>query len=372
MFAQSNDHPRVNPHFYSKPTRYVYVNMCMTDDADISNPPQVGPSLTALPAAQVKANSPMVASNIVPAPGFLGKTARAQPAQAIAKAVQTGSAGVSWTTEDSASSDSILATADQIENSPYLHAFGPRDTTPYTPFALDIGGVSGTQHTAFQRSLLTAKERLRNLSKISLSSTDTFKTHKHGSTTTMSQSTTDLEDFHPFPASASMLGARQGSTRAMGSLEWLNMSSGPPKATSLLATGLFFSCSAFSFQLYWLFRNISFVRSDNSIPVAFSASFPYNIPPPPENLFLILYCQCGPVQKVRLLPASHLHTHFEAHMQAPLAHCLLVESPGICSDIKSTMTIALMYPLIPALVWPTTAWCDSMLNLTTMHHSLDR
>ncbi|KAL3146000.1 hypothetical protein ABBQ38_015360 [Trebouxia sp. C0009 RCD-2024] len=40
LFAQSNDHPRVNPSFYSKPTRYCYVNMCMTDDADISNPPQ--------------------------------------------------------------------------------------------------------------------------------------------------------------------------------------------------------------------------------------------------------------------------------------------------------------------------------------------
>ncbi|KAL0046710.1 hypothetical protein WJX82_008018 [Trebouxia sp. C0006] len=40
LFAQSNDHPRVNPSFYSRPTRYVYVNMCMTEDADISNPPQ--------------------------------------------------------------------------------------------------------------------------------------------------------------------------------------------------------------------------------------------------------------------------------------------------------------------------------------------
>lgn len=203
--------------------------MCMTDDADISNPPQVGP---ALPARPVKSSLPVVASNIVPAPKFLGRTSKAQPAQAVPKAAAgAGSAGVSWTTEDSASVDSILATEDQMKYSPYLHAFGPRDTTPYTPVALDIGGVPGVQHTAFQRSLLTAKERLRNLRKISLSSSDNIKTRTYSSSATVSQSSIDLDHSGPFPASASMLGAQQGSTRPMGSLEWLNMSSGPPKAT---------------------------------------------------------------------------------------------------------------------------------------------
>ncbi len=38
---QRNDHPRVNPSFYSKPTRYVYVNACMPEDGNVANPPQV-------------------------------------------------------------------------------------------------------------------------------------------------------------------------------------------------------------------------------------------------------------------------------------------------------------------------------------------
>ncbi|DBB11283.1 TPA: hypothetical protein ACH3X3_006718 [Trebouxia sp. C0006] len=37
---QRNDHPRVNPSFYSKPTRYVYVNACMPEDGNVANPPQ--------------------------------------------------------------------------------------------------------------------------------------------------------------------------------------------------------------------------------------------------------------------------------------------------------------------------------------------
>lgn len=41
LFAQRNDHPRVNPSFYSRPTRYVYVNSCMPEDDNVSNPPQV-------------------------------------------------------------------------------------------------------------------------------------------------------------------------------------------------------------------------------------------------------------------------------------------------------------------------------------------
>lgn len=203
----------------------------MTDDADISNPPQVGPSVTMLPAAQAMPSPPPVSSNIVPAPKILGRTDKAQPAEAIPEAAGTGSAGVSWITEDAASSASILATTEQIINSSglHLHAYGPRDTSPYTPVALDVGGVPATQHTAFQRSLLTAKDRLRNLRKISLSSTDKAKSHEF----TMIQSSIDEDDLLPFPASASMLGAQQGSTRDMGSLEWLNMSSGPPKATHL-------------------------------------------------------------------------------------------------------------------------------------------
>lgn len=205
----------------------------MTDDADISNPPQVGPNVTMLPASEAMPSPPPVSSNIVPAPKTLGRTDKAQPAEAIPEAAGTGSAGVSWITEDAASSASILATTEQIINSSclHLHAYGPRDISPYTPVALDVGGVPATQHTAFQRSLLTAKDRLRHLRKISLSSTDKAKSHEF--TVTMSQSSIDEDDLLPFPASASMLGAQQGSTRDMGSLEWLNMSSGPPKATHL-------------------------------------------------------------------------------------------------------------------------------------------
>lgn len=241
LFAQSNDHPRVNPRYYSKPTRFVYINMCMTDDADASNPPQVGPRVSALPTVEAKVKRTPVKSNIVPAPKFLGRTKKALPVGALPKATEAtaaGLAGVSWTTKNAGKAASITATPDEISNSPYLHAYGPRDVTPYTPIALPIGGVPAAQHTTFQLSLLTAKDRLRALRKISWSdvllTTDKARESRSGSSASLSSLEEDVPlEEAPFPASASLLGKQLGSTRAMGSLEWLNMSSGPPKANTV-------------------------------------------------------------------------------------------------------------------------------------------
>ena len=47
LFDEQNaDHPRVNPHFYSRPTRYMYFNMSNSPVTHTPNPPQVqrGPS----------------------------------------------------------------------------------------------------------------------------------------------------------------------------------------------------------------------------------------------------------------------------------------------------------------------------------------
>ena len=45
--AQNADHPRVNPKFYSRPTRYCYVNCSSHPKGRLSMPPQASrPCLT--------------------------------------------------------------------------------------------------------------------------------------------------------------------------------------------------------------------------------------------------------------------------------------------------------------------------------------
>ena len=129
LFAQSNDHPRVNPSFYSKPTRYVYVNMCMTEDADVSNLPQVSSAI------------PQPAGRLSALPGL---------------------SGVSWMTESAGSSDSLLPPAATLPMSlPLsLHAYAIRDTTPYTEVPLPVGGAPAEPVNILKQSFNTAKERL--------------------------------------------------------------------------------------------------------------------------------------------------------------------------------------------------------------------
>ena len=248
LFAQSNDHPRVNPSFYSRPTRYCYVNMCMSDDADLSNPPQVGqqsdPPAAAAPVP--------VASNIVPAPAFLGKTWQSIPDEVLTPTASSEESDFSWTTRASANASSMLPTELPI-GLPRVHAYQVRDTTPYTEVPLPVGGVPVEPTTPFRQSILTAKDRLSKLSRLDFSTLsmsldipwdqddqqDQGSQAESGDPTPFSSLSTfatvdsSMEEDDTFPVTANKVqGKKAGSTREMGSLEWLNLSSGPPKANS--------------------------------------------------------------------------------------------------------------------------------------------
>ncbi len=224
--------------------------MCMTEDADISNPPQVSSdSVPLLP------NPPSVvplASNIVPAPAFLGRTLQSIPQPAAQASALPGLSGVSWTTEGAGSSDSLLPPAVTLPMSlPLsLHAYAIRDTTPYTEIPLPVGGAPEEPANILKQSFNTAKERLSRLSRLSISdalaSFDYSDHSDHSSSSSSFESSIDQatgEGFssiessmeeEAFPVSASKLnGKAAGSTRDMGSLEWLNLCSGPPKANLL-------------------------------------------------------------------------------------------------------------------------------------------
>ncbi|DBA67834.1 TPA: hypothetical protein ACH3X2_014183 [Trebouxia sp. C0005] len=247
LFAQSNDHPRVNPSFYSRPTRYVYINMCMTEDADISNPPQV--SSDSVPPLPPPSTVVPLASNIVPAPAFLGRTLQSIPQPAAQVSALPGLSGVSWTTEGAGSSDSLLPPAVTLPMSlPLsLHAYAICDTTPYTEVPLPVGGAPAEPANILRQSFNTAKERLSRLSRLSIS--DALASFDHSSSDSSSSSfessydqatgeglssmESSMEE-EAFPVTASKLnGKTAGSTRDMGSLEWLNLCSGPPKAKLL-------------------------------------------------------------------------------------------------------------------------------------------
>ena len=248
LFAQSNDHPRVNPSFYSKPTRYCYVNMCMTDDADISNPPQVGQQLDPLAVTSVPE-----ASNVVPAPASLGKTWQSIPDEVLLTTASFEESDFSWTTRAAANASSVLPTDLPISLPESRHAYAPHDPTPYTEVPLPVGGVPAEPSSPFRQSVLTAKDRLSKLSRLDFSTISMSLDFPWDQQDQMSQSESqepipemfstlstfasvdsNMEEDEPFPVSASKVqGKKAGSTRAMGSLEWLNLCSGPPKANFL-------------------------------------------------------------------------------------------------------------------------------------------
>lgn len=216
----------------------------MTEDADVSDPPQVSPDSTPPPPPPV--TTVPLASNIVPAPAFLGRTLQSIPQPAAVVADLPGLSGASWTTESAGSSDSLLPPAAEstlpISLPLSLHAYAIRDATPYTETPLPIGGAPAQPANILQQSLNTAKDRLSKLSRLSIS--DALASFDQGDQRTPDSSVdqtpqstwSSMESLEEeaFPVSACKLdGKRAGSTRNMGSLEWLNLCSGPPKANLL-------------------------------------------------------------------------------------------------------------------------------------------
>ena len=222
----------------------------MTDDADISNPPQVGqqshPSASSVPEA----------SNIVPAPASLGKTWQSIPDEVLLTKASSEESDFSWTTRAAANASSMLPPDLPISLPESVHAYAVRDTTPYTEVPLPVGGVPVEPTSPFKQSILTAKDRLSKLSRLDFStlsmsldipwdqdgqqdqesqaensdpSPEMFST-----LSTFATVESSMEEDDAFPVSASKVeGKKAGSTREMGSLEWLNLCSGPPKANLL-------------------------------------------------------------------------------------------------------------------------------------------
>ena len=223
----------------------------MTDDADISNPPQVGQE-SHPPAA----GSVPEASNILPAPASLGKTWQSIPDEILLTTASLDESDFSWTTRAAANATSMLPP--ELPNSlpESRHAYAVRDATPYTEVPLPVGGVPVKPTSPFRQSILTAKDRLSKLSRLDFStismsldipwdqdgqqdqasqaenrdpSPEIFST-----LSTFATVESSMEEDDAFPVSASKVeGKKAGSTRGMGSLEWLNLCSGPPKANLL-------------------------------------------------------------------------------------------------------------------------------------------
>ena len=222
--------------------------MCMSDDADISNPPQVGqrsdpPAAVFVPEA----------SNIVPAPASLGKIWQSIPDEVLLTTASMDEADFSWTTRAAANATSMLPHELPISLPASLHAYAVRDTTPYTEVPLPVGGVPVEPTSPLRQSFLTAKDRLSKLSRLDFSTLsmsldipwdqddqqdqESQAEDRHSSpemfSTLSTLATVDfsMEEDDAFPVSASKVeGKKAGSTREMGSLEWLNLCSGPPKA----------------------------------------------------------------------------------------------------------------------------------------------
>ena len=226
----------------------------MTEDADLNSPPQVSPdsSESALPSTdRVFAGPVTEASNIVPAPASLGKTWQSIPDEVLLTAGSAEASGFSWTTRAAANASSMLPTDLPISLPESLHAYSPRDPTPYTEVPLPVGGVPVEPTNPLQQSFLTAKDRLSKLSRLdfsTLSMSLDIPWDQDDQTGQSQKVEPDAEPFSTlstfgtvdssmeedaFPVTASKVeGKKAGSTKDMGSLEWLNLCSGPPKANS--------------------------------------------------------------------------------------------------------------------------------------------
>ena len=224
----------------------------MTEDADISNPPQVSSdsSESALPPTDPVSASPLTeASNIVPAPASLGKTWQSIPDEVLLTAGSAEASDFSWTTRAAANASSMLPTVSPSSLPESLHAYSPRDPTPYTEVPLPVGGVPVEPTNPLQQSFLTAKDRLSKLSRLDFSTLSMsldipwdqddqsrrVEPDEEAFSTLSTFGTVDSSmEEDAFPVTASKVeGKKAGSTKDMGSLEWLNLCSGPPKATFL-------------------------------------------------------------------------------------------------------------------------------------------
>ena len=234
----------------------------MTDDADTSNSPQGDQQSDSLAASSVAE-----ASNIVPAPASLGKTWQAIPDEVLLTTASLDESDFSWTTRAAANATSMLPPELPISLPGSLHAYTVRDTTPYTEVPLPVGGVPVEPTSPFRQSILTAKDRLSKLSRLDFStlsmsldipwdqdgqSNQESQADKRdpspemfSTLSTFASIESSMEEDDAFPVSASKVdGKKAGSTRGMGSLEWLNLCSGPPKANllTIYARPLFRSC----------------------------------------------------------------------------------------------------------------------------------
>lgn len=213
--------------------------MCMTDDAD--------------PAAQPDHREPVpLSSDVVPTPERLGKTWQSIPDEVLHTSASEEESDFSWTTKAASSVTSVLPTDSPPSVPQSRHALAPRDLTPYTSVLSSVGGVPVQPTRPLKQSILTAKERLKKLSKLELSilslvldvpraqgrQQDQKSQAEAASPDAFSISIDedasmdeDEDEDGAFPVSAKkMAGRNGGSTREMGSLEWLNLCSGPPKA----------------------------------------------------------------------------------------------------------------------------------------------
>ena len=233
--------------------------MCMTDEAEVSDLPEISPEsaplLSLIPAEHRSVGAVTEASNIVPAPAALGKAWQAIPDEVVLTARVAQEADFSWTTKAAASASSMLPTELPVRLPASLHAYSPRDPTPYTQVPLPVGGVHVEPISPFQQSLLTAKDRLSKLGRLDFSTLsmsldipweqeeqqaqpDNAKPDMEASSfstlSTFGTVDSSMEE-EAFPETASKIdGMKAGSSRDMGSLEWLNLCSGPPKAGFLM------------------------------------------------------------------------------------------------------------------------------------------
>ena len=230
--------------------------MCMTDDADISNPPQVGPQPVNLALDSGSAESVVHASNIVPAPAFLDKTRRGPiPEKALLTTVSGEEADLTQTARTSPRAGSVLPNDPPISVPQSEPVSAPCEPSPYTSALLPVGGVPSRRTSPFRQSILTAKDRLHKLAKVDLSilsmlldiprsqggqqqqqsqaQSRAASPEVSSTLSTLAAVDTSLDEGDAFPVSAvKVQGRKAGSTRAMGSLEWLSLCSGPPKANS--------------------------------------------------------------------------------------------------------------------------------------------
>lgn len=213
--------------------------MCMTDDADISPQPEhLAPGHEPVPPA----------SDVVPEPERLGKTWQCIPDEVLLPPDSVEESDFSWTTKASSSVSSVLPSDSPISVPQSRHAYAPRDLSPYTSEPLPVGGRPVQPTKPLKQSILTAKDRLKKLSKLEFSVLSTLLNvpkAQGGPQDKESQAQSEVASAETSFDEGTSVDEDDASSRAMGSLEWLNLCSGPPKAisTTICPASLSVSCA---------------------------------------------------------------------------------------------------------------------------------